>query len=130
MTPDMKRRFLAILIILTIGCSENNNQEPLPCGWTGSLEQIPWVAALIDTMRDADGHCYSCMSSIVMATYNEQTVIYVQPGDIICDTIFPQSLYNCEGEVAKSFNNTIEEYNEFTEQVTSRKVIYTCKDSK
>ena len=119
----MRKFIFPLVIALLVGCSDEDTcLQTNTCGLTGQLEEL----SIFKSLKESITNC-SCITSILTGTYEAQTVFYVAVTDPTCDSVFAPTLYNCDGEVVRVFENTLEEQAEFRQKVEDRKSVYDCK---
>jgi hypothetical protein len=112
----MKKITLIFLILIVVLSCEKTNKV---CNCNNPLEELPWLKELAASFTDC-----TCRMSIIQATYNEQTVFYPVMNDELCDGIQQIILFDCSGDSLKIY--TMEDQT-FSNEVTDRSVIFTCK---
>jgi hypothetical protein len=120
----MRKLILPLVIALLAGCSDDDKcLQTTACGITGQFEEL----SVFKSLKESITNC-SCITSILMGTYEGETVFYVAVTDPTCDSIFAPTLYNCDGEIVRVFENTLEEQSEFFEKVVDRRSLYDCNN--
>jgi hypothetical protein len=114
----MKAILLILLIpILGLSCRKETQNA---CKFNNPLEDITWMKELKSSMTNC-----SCEISIIQGTYYNKTVFFIATTDELCDGIDAQSLFDCNGNVVRTFN--MNDYRDFYNLVTTDKVLYRCK---
>jgi hypothetical protein len=112
----MRINILLIAMTLMGSCAYDEHPGANVCTHSGPIEEIPWVAALKNSIQT---NC-ACATSIIRGTYDNQTVIYVLENDPLCDGIkTTPTFYNCEGQKIRSFTDSKAEVDS---------VLYNCKN--
>jgi hypothetical protein len=121
----MKKFFVILTLgILFMGCAKDATEETTnACNSSNPIEEVGWLKAMKNSLTNC-----SCEMSIIQGTYNNQTVFFIALTDELCDGIDMPTLFNCEGKVVRTFNET--DYREFYDKVTRDKVLYRCKTTK
>ena len=114
-------RFIVLAGLLMMGCERNQTLNKTTCGSDDPLHDY----AFLQDLKNSFTNC-SCEMSIIQATYKDQTVFFAAMTDALCNGIQGYALLNCDGEVVKTY--TSENMQDYAEEVTNRKVIYSCKD--
>jgi hypothetical protein len=114
----MKTPLLIVLIsIIIVSCKKETQNA---CKSDNPIENITWIKELKSSMTQCN-----CELSIIQGTYNHQAVFFIATTDPLCDGIDTPSLYDCNGNVVRSFN--MNDYHDFYTLVTRDKVLYRCK---
>ncbi len=116
----MKKLFFIILIFtLALACKKEEKDNA--CNSDNPIEDFIWLKELKATIPE---NCV-CETSLIQGSYENQTVYYIAPTDLLCDGIIAPTLYDCNGDIVRIF--TPEESHLFFESVTQTQVLYTCK---
>jgi hypothetical protein len=115
----MKKSLLISLVMLFIlSCEKKENV--VPCNT--AVENLQWM----NELKASFTNC-TCQISIFQAVYLKQTVFYCLMNDPLCDGVQQIYLYDCSGNFVKTYPILDQT---FVDEVTDRKVIYTCKTKK
>jgi hypothetical protein len=115
----MKRLIVPLLgIILLLGCNKEKNEV---CNLDSPLTELSWLKAM---KANLDINCITCEMSIFQAEYNSNIVFYESLTDPVCDGVFRIELFNCSGELVKTYD--FSSADEFTQEVTNVKKLYSC----
>ncbi len=79
----------------------------------------------LKTMKDSLVNC-SCQVSILQGTYNNQTVFFTLMNDPRCDGVFGTSLYDCDGNMVRTFGK--DDYQAYEADVKIDTTLYVCKN--
>lgn len=92
----MKKIALLLFIMITLSCSDNDDNILPACGVVNPLEELPWLKAEKDRRENnptADTkYCY-----ISQAEYNNQTVFIYFDCNPLINKVIP--IYDCEGNL-------------------------------
>jgi hypothetical protein len=115
----MKKSLLISLVMLFIlSCEKKENV--VPCNT--AVENLQWM----NELKASFTNC-TCQISVFQAVYLKQTVFYWLMNDPLCDGVQKIYLYDCSGNIVKHYPIPDQT---FTDAVTDRKVIFTCKTKK
>ena len=118
----MMKNLIIILFLFTGLISCDSKEETAPtCEFTDPLEDLAWLKEHKESLKDCD-----IQISIFQASYKNQTVFYSLITDPLANSVFGAALWNCEGEIVRTFDYN--ERDEFNELVTNTIVLYRCKD--
>jgi len=112
-------------ILLFMACSFfmacSNDDNPCENIADNPLEEYEWLQEVKNNMTD-------CLfeTSIIQGTYLRQTVFFTAVTDPLFSGINTPTLYNCQGGIVRIF--TMDNYQDYQNQVTINKVLYRCKD--
>ena len=120
----MKMFIPLLLCALAVSCNDDKNIDTNACTTTATVDNIPWIQDLKETMTNC-----ACEKSIIQGTYEDQPVIFIALTDPSCDGINTPTLYNCEGEIIRSFTDSAVDQKELQEKVTRDSVLYRCKSN-
>lgn len=113
----MKKLILIfVVIVLTMSCEKNDNT----CDCKDPLEDLAWL----NELKSSFTNC-TCQMSIFQATYNNQTVFYAIMNDPLCNSNGSTVLSDCNGNSIKVYESPLGDT--FSNEVTDRKELYTCK---
>ena len=117
----MKRLYAALLVLFFIAsCSKEDETKIKTCDFSDPIEELQWLKEIRNTMTNC-----SCELSILLATYNNQTVFYVAMTDPLCNGVQTTTLLDCEGKVIEVIQS--EKYQAFLGKVSNVKNLYRCK---
>lgn len=118
----MKNLFAILVLLVTVaGCSKENDRNKQICNLADPINELPWLKEIKNSLT----RC-GCETSIMQATYKEQTIFYTATTDLLCDGIETYTLYNCEGKVIEII--TQDKIHDFYTKVTDLKNLYVCKN--
>lgn len=87
---------LLLLVLAFVSCKET--EDPImACGVADPIENLPWLKEKIAEIKAGD---YSDETSIIMATYQGQTVFYANTCCALCLSFAP-TFYDCQGEIVE-----------------------------
>ena len=112
-----------LLLLLIIGCDNDEKPSTNACNATTPVDEIDWLLALKQSMTNC-----SCEISIIEGMYHSQTVFFIALTDPLCDGINTPTLYNCEGIGIKTFTTSEDDQTDLADNVTRDSVLYRCKD--
>ena len=114
---------ILILGILFMGCTKDATVDTTnACTSANPIEEVGWLKSMKESIVNTKS---ACETSIVQGTYNNQTVFFTMITDPLCNSINMPTLYSCEGKVVRTFTEA--DYREFSEKVTSVKVLFRYK---
>ncbi len=113
--------FVLVLFMILISCSKDENESSFSnaCNSDNPLE-ISWLKEIKNSLQNC-----TCEISIIQGTYDDQTVFFTALTDPLCDGIDTPTLFDCEGNAVRTF--TINDYQDFYNQVTRDEALYRCK---
>lgn len=103
----MKKTFLPILLLFFVFASCKETEDPvLACGVADPVKNLSWLNEMINEIESSD---FADNSFLVMSTYQNQTVFFVNYCCINCLSVAPIYL-NCEGNIieAEGIGNQLE----------------------
>ena len=113
-----KSILLIFLLLISFSCKKDDSDSTNACAGDNPLE-ADWMAEIKNSL----GEC-TCELSILQGTYEGETVFYLALTDPLCDGIYTPVLMDCEGNTVKTYS--IDEFEDFLEEVTYEKAIYRC----
>ena len=118
----MKKIFILLITIFFVAsCGKDENTNKSVCNLTDPINELPWLKEIKNSLTSC-----ACETSIMQATYKEQTIFYTATTDLLCDGIETYTLYNCEGKVIEII--TQDKIHDFYTKVTDLKNLYVCKN--
>jgi len=117
----MKKLLYALVIAISLSSCDNKEDTIRHCDYSDPLEDLEWLKEFKETLTDCD-----IQISIFQASYNKQTVFFSMITDPLVNSVFGAILWNCEGDVVRSFD--YDESEKFQELVTDMVVLYRCKN--
>lgn len=111
---------LLIPVLLTTACNNEEKIASSTCDLTDPIEQLPWLKEVKNSLNNC-----ACEMSIVQAEFESRTVFFVAMTDPLCNGVQTIVLYNCDGELVKTFSN--DEYLASADKLNNRKNLYRCK---
>ncbi len=106
--------------LLLFSCDDEEKEISNACTSAKPLEEVEWLKDLKNSLTNC-----TCEVSLIKGTYDNQTVFFTALTDPICDGIDTPTLYDCEGNIVRTF--TMNDYQEFYSNVTRDEVLYRCK---
>jgi hypothetical protein len=91
------------------------------CPTAETLDATPWLAELKSSITNC-----TCEISIIQATYKGKTVFYKGMTDALCNGIDIPTLYNCSGNVVKSFTDSAADQEDL-KNISIVEVLYRCQ---
>ena len=87
---------LFLLVLALFSCKET--EDPImACGVADPVENLPWLKEKIEEIKAGD---FSDATSIIMATYQGQTVFYANTCCAFCLSV-AYFFYDCQGEIVE-----------------------------
>lgn len=111
-----------VLAISSVSCNHDKSIVTNACTLPMSVDNVPWLVELKKTMTNC-----TCEISIIKGTYEGQPVIFIGLTDPLCDGIDTPTLYNCDGNVIRSFTSLPSDQKDLRNKVTRDTVLYRCK---
>ena len=121
----MKQTILTVAVMLSFAfscCDDGATAKANTCGVSDPMEDLHWMSGLKASLTNC-----SCEMSIIRGRYMDKTVFFVALTDPLCDGIDTPTLYECNGNVVRSFTDAPADQKEFYEKVSWDEVLYRCK---
>jgi hypothetical protein len=106
------------IFILLLSCEKTDKI----CNCNNPIEDLPWLKQLKSSFTNC-----TCQISVFQAAYKKQTAFYQMMNDPLCDGYQQIVLLDCNGNILKSYTPNDQA---FSDEVTNRKIIFTCKTKK
>ncbi|WP_461636551.1 hypothetical protein [Labilibaculum euxinus] len=119
----MKQFLFLLFCFATLTCCDHEDDESFPsCEYSNPLEDLAWLKEYKETLTDCNTQI-----SIFQANYKKHVVFYSALTDPRVNSVFEATtLWDCEGNTVRNFRG--DEYEKFNKLVTSRVVLYRCKE--
>jgi hypothetical protein len=116
------KQFILLLFCLTcLTCCDNEDSIPT-CEFSDPLEELSWLKEYKESLQDCQTE-----TSIFQASYKGHVVFYTALTDPLINSAFAIGLWNCEGEIIKTYE--YDEREEFHNEVSNIVLLYRCKNS-
>ncbi|MEP3207727.1 MAG: hypothetical protein ABJN95_00970 [Maribacter sp.] len=112
----MRILFALTVVILTFGCSDNDDEFDSSCGVVNPTRQLEWLKAEINDLQSNQSDI-SKYFYVSQALYNSETVFLFNNCCPFCNTVVP--IYNCAGTQLGTLNNEISEGD-----ILNNKIVY------
>jgi hypothetical protein len=110
-----------VFAIIVFSCKKAENKETKNAlDSKNPIEDVIWIKKIKNSLTNC-----TCEISIIQGTYNSQIVFFTALTDHACDGIDTPTLYDCYGNVVRTF--TMDDYQDFYDNVSRDKVLYRCK---